>query len=240
MRVRLAGRVGDAPVDQLRMAGELRADLANPVAQRDHVAEPLPGELLQVLGPVPADVDAVLAHHPHRLRVQWLGTAARPGHLDRASGQLPEQRLGHLRATTVPGASEQHPSPHPVGPGGLALQLGPGTEPRMKGQPGLGQPLAAAGQLDAVVGVPAVGRTAARRHQAARAELAQVVGDQALRLAQPPRQLADLAIGAGQLGQQPPAQRMAGQPQEPRRSALHTGTIDQTSLINQYRPGRPG
>jgi hypothetical protein len=26
------------------------------------VAEPLPGELLQMLGPAPADVDAVLAH----------------------------------------------------------------------------------------------------------------------------------------------------------------------------------
>jgi hypothetical protein len=35
--------------DQLRMASELRAHLADPVAQRDHVAEPLPGELLQVL-----------------------------------------------------------------------------------------------------------------------------------------------------------------------------------------------
>jgi hypothetical protein len=200
------------------MAGELRADLADPVAQRDHVAEPLPGELLQVLGPAPADVDAVLAHDPHRLRVQRLRTltaAARAGHLNPAPGQLAEQRLGDLRAAAVPGAEEQHPSPHPVGPGGLALQLGPGTEARMEGQPGLGQQFAAAGQLDAVVGVPAVGRTSPRRHQAARAELTQVVGDQALRLAQQPRQLADLPVGAGQLGQQPPAQRMPGQPQEP-------------------------
>src|SRR5690348_15405119 len=89
-RVRLAGRVGEAPVDQLRMASELRADLADPVAQRDHVAEPLPGELRQVLGPAPADVDAVLAHHPYRLRVQRLRMAARARHLDRAPGQLPE------------------------------------------------------------------------------------------------------------------------------------------------------
>jgi hypothetical protein len=196
------------------------------------------GELLQVLGPAPADVDAVLAHDPHRLRVQRLRTAARAGHLDPAAGQLPEQRLGDLRAAAVPGAEEQHPGPHPVGPAGPTLQPGPGpgTETRMKGQPGLGQQLAAAGQLDAVVGVPAIGRTAPRRHQAARAELTQVVGDQALRLAQQPRQLADLPVGAGQLGQQLPAQRMPGQSQEPRRSVLHNRTIDQTSLINQDRP----
>ena len=100
--------------------------------------------------------------------------------------------------------------------------------------------LAAAGQLDPVVGVPAVGRTAPRGHQAARAELPEVVGDQALRLPEQPGELADLPVGAGQLGQQPPAHRMAGQPQEPRRSALHNGTIDQTSLINQSRPGASG
>ena len=125
-RVRLARRVGDAPVDQLRMAGELRADLADPVAQRDHVAEPLPGELLQVLGPAPADVDAVLAHDPHRLRMQRLGTAARAGRLDRAPGQLSEQRLGHLRAGAVPGAEEQHPGPRP---GGAPARAGPSRDP---------------------------------------------------------------------------------------------------------------
>ena len=83
-------------MDLLRVAGELQADLADPIAQADHVAEPLPGQRVQVLGSAPADVDAVLAHDQHRVRMQRLGPAARADRLDRAPGQLPKQRLGQL------------------------------------------------------------------------------------------------------------------------------------------------
>src|SRR3954454_20225619 len=41
----LARRVGDAPVDQGRVGGELGAHLAHAIAQADHVVEALVGEL---------------------------------------------------------------------------------------------------------------------------------------------------------------------------------------------------
>jgi hypothetical protein len=44
-------------VDELGSVGELRADLANSVAQRDHRVEPLRAEFIDVLGAVRADVD---------------------------------------------------------------------------------------------------------------------------------------------------------------------------------------
>src|ERR1700678_2263852 len=42
--------VREAPVDCLRVTGEFRAYLADPVAQAYHVVEPLPGERADVLG----------------------------------------------------------------------------------------------------------------------------------------------------------------------------------------------
>src|SRR6266516_4549061 len=66
---------------------------------------------------------------------------------------------------------------------------------------GCDQQLAAAGQVEAVVGVPAVGRAAARPHQLALKEPAEVVGDEALGLAEETSQLADLAVAASQLAQ---------------------------------------
>ena len=139
------------------MAGEFRADLADPVAQADHVPEPLPGERVQVLDPVPADVDAVLAHDQHRVRVQRLGLAARAGRLDHVPAELSEQRLGHLRAGAVAGAQEQHAGAHPD-----PSPRVPGISPRPAtyAQARLGQEFGAAGQVDAVISVPAVGRAA--------------------------------------------------------------------------------
>ena len=69
-------------------AGELGADLAHAVAERDHVVEALPGELVQVLGAPASDVDAALAHHAHRVGMQRLGVAARADRAHRAAGQL--------------------------------------------------------------------------------------------------------------------------------------------------------
>ena len=56
--------VGNAPVHELRMRRELGTDLADAVAQRDHEVEPLRDELVEVLGPVRADVDPTLVHAP--------------------------------------------------------------------------------------------------------------------------------------------------------------------------------
>ena len=52
------GRIGNAPVGPPRMVGELRADLAGPVAQGDHTAGAAAGEGVQVLGSPVGDVDA--------------------------------------------------------------------------------------------------------------------------------------------------------------------------------------
>ena len=82
---------------------------------------------------------------------------------------------------------------------------------------GADEQLTAARQLEHVVGVTAVGEAAARRDHSAVAQLAQVVGDQALALPGQLAQLADTPIAARQFAQQPPAQRVAREPQKPRR-----------------------
>src|SRR5919197_1186858 len=58
----LACRVGDAPMDHVRRARELRADLAHAVAEADHIVEAPVGELVQVLRPLSRDVDAAFAY----------------------------------------------------------------------------------------------------------------------------------------------------------------------------------
>src|ERR687885_2413163 len=97
----LARRVGDAPVDELGVAGELGADLAHAVAEADHVVELFLGELTQVLGAPTAELDAALAHHPHGVRVQRLEMASGAAGLDRAAAELLDDRLGDLRAGAV-------------------------------------------------------------------------------------------------------------------------------------------
>jgi RimJ/RimL family protein N-acetyltransferase len=108
----------------------------------------------------------------------------------------------------------------------------------MQGRAGRGQQLTAARQIKAVIRVPAVRRAAPHPHQPASTQPAQVVGDQVLRLAEQDRQLTDLPVTAGQLTQQPPAQRFPGQPQEPRRRLIrphaHLTTVHQAELIDQY------
>src|SRR4051812_38866444 len=73
------------------------------------------------------------------------------------------------------------------------------------------------------------------RDEPAVAQLAQVVGDQALRPARRLTELADAPIAARQLAQPPPAHRVAGKPEKPRQSALAVScrgdhTADNTSI----------
>ena len=81
---------------------------------------------------------------------------------------------------------------------------------------GADEQLAAARQLEHVVGVAAVSEAATGRDQSAVAQLTQVVGDQALSLGGELAELADPPVAPRQLAQQPPTQRVAGQPQKPR------------------------
>jgi hypothetical protein len=203
-------------VDHLGRSAELRTDLANAVAQGDHVIEVLVSEHAQVRRRAAAYVDASFAHHPDGVRVQRLGVAARAGGGHRPAGQVLKEGLGHLRPGAVPGAQGQHagPCPGPRGPGRDEPQS------RMQRRASRGQQFAAAREVDGVVGVPAIGRTAPRRHQPARPEPGQMVRDQALRLAEEGLQLADLPVAARKLAEQSPPNRMPRQPQE-LRSRLH-------------------
>ena len=82
---------------------------------------------------------------------------------------------------------------------------------------GADEQLTAAPELEHVVGVTAVGEAAARRDDSGVAQLAQVVGDQALALPCQFAQLANAPITARQFAQQPPAQRVACESQKRRR-----------------------
>src|SRR4051794_41021879 len=85
-RSALASRVGNAPVDRLGAARELGADLADAVAERDHVVEALAGELAQTLGAPAGDVYPAAAHRVHRLVAQRLRPAAGARRAHRAPG----------------------------------------------------------------------------------------------------------------------------------------------------------
>ena len=105
----LGGGVGDAPVDLLANAAEIGADLADSVAEGDHVVEAISGELVEVLAAPARHVDAVLGHHTDCVRVQVLGAAAGAGDLDPVAGSVREEGFGDLGAGTVSGAGKQHP-----------------------------------------------------------------------------------------------------------------------------------
>src|SRR5262249_7852777 len=68
-------RVGNAPVCEARLGREFGTDLSDAVAQGDHHVEALRDELVQVLGAIPADVDAALAQYSNRVRMQRFGVA---------------------------------------------------------------------------------------------------------------------------------------------------------------------
>jgi hypothetical protein len=80
--------------------------------------------------------------------------------------------------------------------------------------------LAAARQVERVVGVAAVGQAAPRGDQSTVAQLTQVVGDEVLRLRDELAELADAPVAARQLAEQPPPQRLARKPQNARRGTM--------------------
>ncbi len=96
--------------------------------------------------------------------------------------------------------------------------------------PGVGEELAAAGEIEHVVAVAPVGGAAVAADETAVAQAAQVVGDQVLRAARELAQLADPAVALRQLAQQPPAERVAGEAEELRRCGRGaTAHADDTS-----------
>jgi hypothetical protein len=205
-----ARRVADAPVDLFGRAGELGADLADAIAEADHVVEALAAELVEMLGSAAGEVDPALAHHAHRVRVQRLRLAAGAQRLDLAPAQALDERFGDLRAGAVAGAEEEDARracttarPSLAGRAERAWGMERGSS--------LGKQLAAAGEVEAVVGVAAVEGAAPGRNESPRSEPPQVVRNETLRLLERRHQLAHATVAARELAHQAPPQRVAGE-----------------------------
>ena len=106
----LERRVGDAPVHELGMRRERRADLADAVAQGDHRVEALRANSSRCLVRFALMSMPRLAQHPDRVRDAAASGAAGAAQRRSSARHLLEQRLGDLRAGAVAGAQEQHPS----------------------------------------------------------------------------------------------------------------------------------
>jgi len=148
-------------------------------------------------------------------------------------GALAQQGFGHLRAGTVAGAQKQHRCPHGHPRGWRWRQSQPGMQRRADG----GQELPAAGQVQVVVAVPGVGRTASRVDQAGLTQLAQVIGDQVLRLTEQGGQLVHGEVAVRQFADQPPPHGMPDGGRERRRCGgaegpgRHDGRLHQINLM---------
>src|SRR5437660_8080102 len=101
------GGVGDAPVRGDRRPRELRADLADLVAERDDPVESVAGEAGERLRGWAGDVDTSLRHDPYRVRMQRFGMAARAACLDGARRSLLDKGVGDLGSGAVAGAQEE-------------------------------------------------------------------------------------------------------------------------------------
>ena len=109
----------------------------------------------------------------------------------------------------------------------------------MERSAGCHQQFPASREVDAVVRVSPVSRASPHRHQLPCPQAGEVVGDQALRLAEHLRELADLPVAAGEFAEQLPAQRVSSELQEARGRRLratlhiHVPIIHQTESIEQ-------
>src|SRR5215469_5165688 len=88
----------------------------------------------------------------------------------------------------------------------------------MQHAPGARQQLAAAIELEQIVGITPVSRTSPARHDSLGPKPTEVVGDEILRQLQTGAQLTDPPIAVGQLAQQPPPDRVPREPKKARRS----------------------
>ena len=99
-----------------------------------------------------------------------------------------------------------------------------------------GQQLAAARELERVVGVAPVGGATAPRNHTLGSQLSEVVGDQALGLFDQVAQLANAAIAARELDQQLPAERIRRQREKGGRGLRATRRIyGHAERIHQFR-----
>jgi len=119
-------------VDQLRSSGEDRTRLAGVVAHGHHIVEFLPGEFVQVLRTLSADVDPLLGHRGNRQRVDPRRHGSCAVNLDLPSSQVTEDAFRHLRARTVVGAEKENPDAPPPAVLGVVCRVRPVRDPRVK------------------------------------------------------------------------------------------------------------
>lgn len=109
LRARCRCRVVETPTDAHRVAGEHWAHLAGAVAECNDVIKLLSRELIDMFRALAADVDVkLIAKHVHAERVNFQRLCTRAVHVDRARAQVPQDSFGHLRASRVMSAKEEH------------------------------------------------------------------------------------------------------------------------------------
>ena len=98
--------------------------------------------------------------------------------------------------------------------------------------------LAAAGEVESVVRLASVEGAAPSLHDPLRLQPPEVVGNERLRSLEQAGQLVHTPVAVRELDEQPPAERMGGQPQKAGRALAlrcrrtsHTGDIHQTRLM---------
>jgi hypothetical protein len=82
----------------------------------------------------------------------------------------------------------------------------------MEGGAGRLEQFPATSEIDAVVAVPPIRRTATHRHELASSQLTKVIRHQALRCLDQLSQLRDRPVAVDEFLQQPPADRMSREP----------------------------
>ena len=183
------GRVGNAPVGPLRVARELGARLAGPVAQGDHVVEPATGEGVEVPGSLVGDVDA---ERDHAVRAPRWGAGRGLGRLPalvdsrgrrRGGAAVPRRSVNArcCRCTRTARATGRDRR----GRTGASAWCRDLRSAGCSAAPLVGQRVGAAVQVEVVVAVPAVEAAATCGDQPAVSQQSQVVGDQVLRFARP-------------------------------------------------------
>src|SRR5665647_1498582 len=87
-----------APVNSAGPDRKDGATLFGVVAHGDHIVEGLAGEVIDVLGPVGADIDADLRQCRDGFRPDTAGAGPGAAHLQAIAGHMAQQALGHLAA----------------------------------------------------------------------------------------------------------------------------------------------
>src|SRR6478752_3711036 len=89
-------RIGETPMDLLRVAREQRTTFPHTVAHGNNIVEPLVLVLVHMLGALPAHVYTHPLHHTHRVGVYLGRRCARAINLYAIATQVPHDGLRHL------------------------------------------------------------------------------------------------------------------------------------------------